>query len=274
MPLYMINVANVAVAFFADPWFNMQLSHLMITTVLLLEKSFLVQSVFLPWSKNKNDTDGFSISQSLLDLAKKSPFLKPSKQLQQLKNMTRQISLDERCFGSDEGPLSFSFHFNHPYASFAPDRKSIHVRGMFPSLLGDTLDYCCQGGSDKVKFVRLWAKPLEAEDHFLSDNANDYDFTFPIHAPAGTRSFRDHPFIPLVHVPSVVLLAYDGNERTTKTHAIATTILKAWPIMVFILLTATFSGIIIWFLVSNMIFTIVLCPLLEWRLRLEPIKIL
>ena len=27
--------------------------------------------------------------------------------------------------------------------------------------------------------------------------------------------------------------------------------MKAWPIMVFILLTATFSGIIIWFLVSS-----------------------
>ena len=226
----------------------------MITTVLLLEKSFLVQSVFLPWSKNKNDTDGFSISKSLLDLTKKSPYLKPNKELQHLKNMTRQISLDERCFGSDKGPLSFSFHISHPYASIAPDHKGIHVRGMFPSLLGDTLDYCCQGGSDKVKYARLWAKPLEAEDHFLSENANDYDFTFPIHAPAGTLSFRDHPFIPLVHVPSVVLLAYDGNERTTKTHAIATTILKAWPIMVFILLTATFSGIIIWFLVSNMNF--------------------
>lgn len=226
----------------------MRLSGLMITTVLLLEKSFLVQSVFLPWSKNKNDTDGFSISKSLFDLTKKSPFLKTDKELQHLKNMTRQISLDERCFGSNKGPLSFSFHIGHPYASIAPDRKSIHVRGMFPSLLGDTLDYCCRGGAGKVKFARLWKKPLDAEDHFLSDNANDYDFTFPIHAPAGTRSFRDHPFIPLVHVPSVVLLAYDGNERTTKTHAIATTILKAWPIMVFILLTATFSGIIIWFL--------------------------
>lgn len=234
----------------------MQLSRLMIATVLLLEKSFLVQSVFLPWSKNKNDTDGFSISKSLLDLTKKPP----NKELQDLKNKTRQISLDERCFGSEEGPLSFSFHFSHPYASFAPDHKSFHVRGMFPSLLVDTLEYCCQGGSDKVKFARMWKKPLEAEDHFLSDNANDYDFTFPIHAPAGTRSFRDHPFIPLVHVPGVVLLAYDGNERTTKTHAIATTILKAWPIMVFILLTATFSGIIIWFLVSDMSFTYCTLP--------------
>ena len=230
----------------------MQLSCLMITTVLVLEKSFLVQSVFLPWSKNKNDTDGLSISKTLLDLTKKYVDLKTNKELQHLKNMTRQISLDERCFGSNRGPLSFSFHISHPYTSFAHDLRSIHVRGMFPSLLGDTLDYCCQGGADKVKFARLWRKPLEAEDHFLSDNANDYDFTFPIHAPAGTRSFRDHPFIQLVHVPSVMLLAYDGNERTTKTHAIATTILKAWPIMVFILLTATFSGIIIWFLVSNM----------------------
>jgi len=241
----------------------MQLSRLMIAIVLLLGKSFLVQSIFLPWSKNKNDTDGFSISQPLLDLTTR----KSSKELQHLKNLTGQISLDERCFGSIKGPLSFSFHLSHPFASFATDGKGIHVRGMFPSLLGDTLDYCCQGGADKVKFARFWTKPMEAEDHFLSDNANDYDFTFPIHAPAGTGSFRDHPFIPLVRVPSVVLLAYDGNERTTKTHAIATTILKAWPIMVFILLTATFSGIIIWFLVSNLNF--IYCTLSSARLTSE-----
>ena len=229
---------------------------MMISVVLFLVQPFLVQSVFLPWSRSKNDTsDGFRISKTLIDLNKQYAQF-GSKELKRLKNMTRQISLDERCFGAENMPLSLSFHKNHPYAFFEHDPKVLHVRGMFPSLLADILDYCCQGGSDKVKFAKLLRSPLEAEDHFLGDNVNEYDFTFPIHAPAGTRSFRDHPFIPLVSVPSVVLLVYDGNERTTKTHAIASTILKAWPIMVFILLTATFSGIIIWFLVSNMMFIV------------------
>ena len=150
----------------------------------------------------------------------------------------------------------FLFHKNLPYAFFSPTgRTSLYIQGMFPSLLSDIIDYCCPGGAKKVKFAKLLRSPLEAEDRFLAEKVYEYDFTFPIHAPAGSRSFRDHPFIPLVRVPSVVFLAYDGNERTSKTHAIASTILKAWPIMVFILLTATFSGIIIWFLVSANMFT-------------------
>lgn len=234
----------------------MNLSRLVISVVFLLVQPFLVQSVFLPWARSKNDTaDGFRISKTLIDLNKQYAKF-GSKELQRLKNMTRRTSLDERCFGAENLPISLSFHKNHPYAFFNYDPKGLHIRGMFPSLLAEILNYCCPGGADKVKFAKLLRSPLEAEDHFLSDRVNEYDFTFPIHAPAGTRSFRDHPFIPLVRVPSVVLLVYDGNERTTKTTAIASTILKAWPIMVFILLTATFSGIIIWFLVSNMIFII------------------
>ena len=236
---------------------NMHLPRLAFSAVLFLVQSFLVQSVFLPWSKSKNETsDGFRISRTLIDLNKKYAQF-GSKELKRLKNMTRQISLDERCFGAGNMPLSLSFHKNHPYAFFQTDSKGLHIQGMFPSILEEILDYCCPGGAEKVKFAKLLRTPLEAEDHFLSDNVNEYDFTFPIHAPAGTQSFRDHQFIPLVRVPSVVLLAYDGNERTTKTHAIASTILKAWPIMVFILLTATFSGIIIWFLVSNLMFIVV-----------------
>lgn len=229
----------------------MKLSCLVISTILLMTQFFVAQGLFLPWSKIKNDTtDGFRISKTLIDLNKKYAAF-GSKELKRLKNITKQISLDDRCFGDEKMPISVAFHKNHPYAYFAVDPKTLHIRGMFPSLLADTLDYCCRGGVDKVKFAKLLRSPLEAEDHFLSDEVNEYDFTFPIHAPEGTQSFRDHPFIPLVRVPSVVFLAYDGNERTTKTHAIATTILKAWPIMVFILLTATFSGIIIWFLVSH-----------------------
>ena len=234
----------------------MKLSPLMVSAAFLLAQSFLVNSIFLPWSKFKNDSsDGFRIPKTMIALSRQ--FMNfGGKKLAQLKNITSQISMDERCFGenADSMPLSISFHKNHPYTSLQDYGKGLYIQGMFPSVLADILDYCCEGGADKVKFAHLLRTPLEAEDRFLSENVNEYDFTFPIHAPAESRSFRDHPFIPLVRVPSVVFLSYDGNERTSKTHAIATTILKAWPIMVFILLTATFSGIIIWFLVSTLMY--------------------
>lgn len=218
----------------------------------LVGQPCLVESIFLPWSKSKNDSsDGFRIAQVLLELNKNIPGSPIGVNVTWMKNMTSNISVDERCFGENDMPISFAFHKNHPYTSFQNAREHIDVKGMFPSLLSNILDYCCHGGAKKVKFAKLLRTPLEAEDRFQSESVNEYDFTFSIHAPSDAHSFRDYPFIPLVRAPSVVFLAYDGNERTSKTHAIATTIMKAWPIMVFILLTATFSGIIIWFLVSS-----------------------
>ena len=233
--------------------------------VLLAQQPFFAHGIFLPWSSSKNDSDGFKIPKLLLDMdTAKHP---GREKLRELKNITRRVSLDERCFREDlyDMPISFAFHKNVPYTSIHDGKRNLQIRGMFPGLLSDMLDYCCPGGAKKVQFAKLLRKPADAEDRIASEMVNEYDFTFPIHAPATSRSFRDHPFIPLVRVPSVVLLAYDGNERTSKTHAIATTILKAWPIMVFILLTATFSGIIIWFLVSrsvksNFATYIILCP--------------
>lgn len=233
----------------------------MVYITLLVGQPCLVKSIFLPWSKSKNDSsEGFRIARVLLELNKKIPG-GPGVKVPEMKNMTSNISVDERCFGANDMPLSFAFHNNHPYTSFQNAREHIDVKGMFPSLLSNILDYCCHGGAKKVIFAKFLRKPLEAEDRFLSENVNEYDFTFPIHAPSDANSFRDYPFIPLVRVPSVVFLAYDGNERTSKTHAIATTIMKAWPIMVFILLTATFSGIIIWFLVSSGYINTIFTPL-------------
>lgn len=217
----------------------------------LAQQRFFAHCIFLPWFSSKNDSDGFKIPMSLFDTDNAYKQLGGEK-LRELKNITRRVSLDARCFSedSDDMPISFAFHKNLPYAHFQLQSKHFQIRGMIPGLLSDMLDYCCPGGAKKVQFAKFLKKPADAEDRITSEMVNEYDFTFPIHAPATSRSFRDHPFIPLVRVPSVVFLAYDGNERTSKTHAIATTILKAWPIMVFILLTATFSGIIIWFLVS------------------------
>lgn len=220
---------------------------IVLVALFLAQQRFFAHCIFVPWFSSKNDSDGFQIPMSLLEMEK------GGEKLQELKNITRRVSLDARCFSedSDDMPISFAFHKNLPYAYFhAGIPKHLQIQGMIPGLLSDMLDYCCPGGAKKVQFAKFLKKPADAEDRITSEMVNEYDFTFPIHAPATSRSFRDHPFIPLVRVPSVVFLAYDGNERTSKTHAIATTILKAWPIMVFILLTATFSGIIIWFLVS------------------------
>ena len=61
---------------------------------------------------------------------------------------------------------------------------------------------------------------------------------------------RDRPFIGVVRAPRVILLVHNEPPNKTQTHVLFSTIANAWPMLVFILVTASLSGIIIWFLVS------------------------
>ena len=65
---------------------------------------------------------------------------------------------------------------------------------------------------------------------------------------------RDRPFISVVRAPRVILLVHNDQPDKTRTHILITTIANAWPMLVFILVTASLSGIIIWFLVSRAVF--------------------
>jgi len=63
-------------------------------------------------------------------------------------------------------------------------------------------------------------------------------------------STRDRAFISVVRAPRVILLIHNEKQTKTQTHVLITTIANAWPMLLFILVTASLSGIIIWFLVS------------------------
>ena len=54
----------------------------------------------------------------------------------------------------------------------------------------------------------------------------------------------------MVQAPRVILLVHNEPPNKTQTHVLFSTIANAWPMLVFILVTASLSGIIIWFLVS------------------------
>ncbi|EDO27383.1 predicted protein [Nematostella vectensis] len=78
--------------------------------------------------------------------------------------------------------------------------------------------------------------------------SNEYDMTFPLYGyDAFSRSFRGHAFLQLVRAPRIILLVHDDPSKT-RTHVLFTTIISAWPMLIFILVTASLSGIIIWFL--------------------------
>ncbi|KAL9978821.1 hypothetical protein ACROYT_G016387 [Oculina patagonica] len=76
-----------------------------------------------------------------------------------------------------------------------------------------------------------------------------YDFTFPVYQSKLDRDkYRDQPFVSVVAAPRVVMLVYDGPQKT-RTQNFADTIFNAWPFLIFILAAAGASGMIVWLLV-------------------------
>ncbi|EDO38860.1 predicted protein [Nematostella vectensis] len=204
-----------------------------------------VGGIFIPYFKSRNHSDNaFHIAYNMMDLdANVSRF---GQDLDRVKAISRQYSLDERCEAGM--PLSIAWHQYSPYVTLF---KSVHNRrvgftvdGMFPSIMNQMLQACCHPNST-VLFGKFLKSVRHAEDTMMS---NEYDMTFPLYGyDAFSRSFRGHAFLQLVRAPRIILLVHDDPSKT-RTHVLFTTIISAWPMLIFILVTASLSGIIIWFL--------------------------
>ena len=124
----------------------------------------------------------------------------------------------------------------------------VAVEGIFPHIINKMLHVCCNS-STTVKYGKIFdsIRGLEGQ---LNQPETAYDFSFPVTGKSlGDESFKDLPYIPIVQAPRVALLVRDKTENT-KTAQLMNTVFKAWPILIFILVAATLSGIIIWLLVS------------------------
>ena len=119
--------------------------------------------------------------------------------------------------------------------------------GVFPGFLKKGISACCHPKAD-IDFAKLL---LEQSVPAEVDPSKEYDFTFPLYGDSMEDTmYKSNPFIPLVQAPSVALLIPEDEGNEGKTHFIATTIFKAWPMFLFILLISCSSGIIMWCLVS------------------------
>ena len=98
----------------------------------------------------------------------------------------------------------------------------------------------------------MFLRTVREAENYIERSA--YDFSFPINVfdPKSTK-FKDRPFISLVTAPRVILLVKDQAAKKSRTDVMVQTIMEAWPMMVFIFVTASLSGIIVWFLVRESI---------------------
>ena len=160
------------------------------------------------------------------------------------------LTVDEKC--SRGLPLSAAWQYYGPYAKPNMRDGKIAVEGIFPHLINKMIHVCCNS-SATVTFGKILDSIRGLEGQLDQPN-KAYDFSFPITGKSlGDEFFKDLPYIPLVQAPRVALLVRDRNEDT-KTSQLMNTVFKAWPILIFILVAATLSGIIIWLLVSSILY--------------------
>lgn len=158
-----------------------------------------------------------------------------------------KIPLDEKC---ERGmPISASWQYYGPYAKTSTRMNlKLGVEGIFPHLINKMLHFCCNrstvvGYGKIIKTIRKLEGQLDKPD-------SAYDLTFPITGISeDDKLFKDLQFIPIVQAPRVALLVLD-KDMTDQTSQLLMTVTKAWPILVFIIVAATLSGIVIWALVS------------------------
>ncbi|XP_068756892.1 LOW QUALITY PROTEIN: uncharacterized protein [Montipora capricornis] len=212
----------------------------------LLEFSRQTNAIFRPyWSQRNHSDTSFHIPFSALELEgpkKKSP------KMQYYTDLAKNFSLDYRC---EKGlAVSIAWHTYSPYTIRYETRNKgipgLTVDGMFSGILKAALSSCCHKET-KVLFGKFLNSVRNAEDHIEHDT---FDLTFPLYGyDSSANSFRDRAFIGVVTAPRVILLAHNEQQDKTRTHiADLKTIANAWPMLVFILVTASLSGIIIWFL--------------------------
>lgn len=205
-----------------------------------LSAMLMSNALFVSWDKNANLTkDDIFISMDRIYIPKKFGVI-----TQAFRNLTSH-SLDERC--SKGMPLSVSWFLNEPYSGVLGPKigkkKGFAARGIFPNVVQRLVRHCCNGS--KIVYGTFMKSIREAEDHFSEQM---YDFTFPVYVSKMDKDlYRDQPFVTVVAAPRVMLLIYDGPQRS-RTQNLADTIFNAWPFLIFILVAAGASGMTVWLL--------------------------
>jgi len=200
-----------------------------------------------PFNSTRKIPEGFYFSESDLNAKNNTMLELRNITLSGRELTTEEISrytVDEKC--SKGLPLSAAWQYYGPYAKPNIRDGKIAVEGIFPHLINKMLYVCCNS-STTVKFGKILdsIRGLEGQ---LDQPSKAYDFSFPITGKSlGDESFKELPYIPFVQAPRVALLVRDKTEDT-KTSQLLNTVFKAWPILIFIIVAATLSGIIIWLL--------------------------
>ncbi|XP_067043929.1 uncharacterized protein [Acropora muricata] len=154
--------------------------------------------------------------------------------------------LDTKCAKGQQ--ISVFWWSHEPYISGSEEYHreernddEIHqkgLRGMFPVILARVLRHCCHVNTT-LSYKKTHDGP-ESLDSILA--LNQFDVIIPVGAELQALTVRRFPFAVLLESPGVAVLIR-GNVSGTQ---LLLSVLQGWPILVFILISASLAGVVIW----------------------------
>ena len=161
------------------------------------------------------------------------------------------VTVDHKC--SSGGRLTVLWWSQEPYIYKSGDKQEDNVKstvvtpaslsGMFPLILSKALQRCCKS-STTLNYTTVPEGPAGL-DQLLA--AEEFDLILPVGAEVGAETVRRFRFTGLLESPGVAVLI-KGNVSGAQ---LLLSVLQGWPILVFILISASLAGVVIWLFVSD-----------------------
>ena len=150
-------------------------------------------------------------------------------------------SVDHKCKNGEQ--MTVLWWSQEPYIFTPKERDLPSLEGMFPVILSKMIKSCC---NTTVNYTKISEGPTSLDKLLSSSN---FDVIIPVGGNVGAESVRGFPFVGVLESPGVAVLI-KGNVSGTQ---LLLSVLQGWPILVFILISATLAGVIIWLVVSEII---------------------
>ncbi|RMX38411.1 hypothetical protein pdam_00011830 [Pocillopora damicornis] len=160
--------------------------------------------------------------------------------------LANAVTVDHKC--STGGRLTVLWWGQEPYIYKFGDKQEDNLKskvdapasisGMFPLILDQALERCCKS-STTLNYTQVPEGPAGL-DQLLA--AEDFDLILPVGAEVGAGTVRQFSFTGLLESPGVAVLI-KGNVSGAQ---LLLSVLQGWPILVFILISASLAGVVIW----------------------------
>ena len=129
-----------------------------------------------------------------------------------------------------------------PYFKALTSKASTVPEGLISEILVLILQHCCHK-STTLKYQTGFEGPPNLQQTIGNEN---FDIVTPVPASPDSTTVKGYTFIGIVESPSVAIL----RRANVNGIQLVLSVLKAWPLLVFIIISAALSGILMWALVS------------------------